>query len=243
MARTAGEHLPAAIAEGGLLWVVTVVALDLLGHPGKTPLATSLALLTLVPIVANRKIARTFSEEELFSPTLFARYLDRADAAREYRVLGESLYPRRTIRIGYAGWDAEYTDAGRRLWIHQTPALWGRGMVFNVDFDAGDLSRVERLRKLSDNFSGHTNSALIFGSLSLRWGVRFRDQNPPAGFQSFRSDSRQAWDENREALPHVRLAEAWTEETSALAAGNAIQGLRPREIVVETGTRRRGRRP
>ena len=165
MARTAAELLPAAIAEGGLLWVITVVALDLLGRPGKAHLATSLALLTFVPIVANRKIARTFSEEELFSPTLFARYLDRADPAREYRVLGESLYPLRTTRIGYAGWDDEYTDTGRRLWIHQTPALWGRGMVFNVDFDAGDLISVRV-----------TPSAINPIARALRWTAQFSAQ-------------------------------------------------------------------
>jgi hypothetical protein len=239
MVEAAALRIPGALAEGGLFWIATVVALDLLARGRKLLVAASLVLLTLVPIAANRKIARTLPEQEMFAPTQFVRYLRRADPRSDYRALGEGFYPERTNRMGFAGWSDEYTDAGRRLWFHHTPALWSRGVVFNFDFDAGDFSRLEALRKMVSFAAGYEDSPPLFQGLSLRWGIRFRDQPPLPGYVPFAGDSLQLWDRLPGALPSVRLVERWTEETSSLAALQAIPRLVPGEVVLETGVRSR----
>ena len=241
MTARAGRFLPGALAEGGLYWMATVVALILLRRKGRAAVAGSLALLTFVPIVANRKIARTLTEQEMFSPTPFARAITRRDPERAYRTLGESLYREERLKIVFASREDEFTDAGRRFLIYHTSVFWGLGMVFNFDFDVGDLSRMESLRRFSVIAAGFNDSAKLFASVSLRYGIRFKDQKAVPGFQTFGGDDYQYWDENKDALPHIRLAERWTEEASALDALNTLPRLALSEIVVETGSRRKGR--
>jgi hypothetical protein len=238
MVEAAALRIPGALAEGGLFWIATVVALDLLARGRNLHVAASLALLTLVPIAANRKIARTLPEQEMFAPTQFVRYLRRADPDNSYRVVGEGFYPTRTAGLQLAGWSDEYMDAGRRLWFHHTPALWNRGVVFNFDFDAGDFSRMEALRKMASFAAGYEDTRL-FQSLSLRWGIRFRNQPPLPGYVPFAGDALQLWDRLPGALPSVRLVERWTEETSSLPALKSIPKLGPGEVVLETGVRSR----
>lgn len=239
-AEAAARTLPDALAEAGILWVATVIAIELVSRGARAPLAAGLALLALVPILANRKIARTLTELEVFGPTTFARFLNRADPRGEYRTLGESMYREQRIALGYAGYDDEFLDVSRRLWIHQVPVLWGRGTVLNVDFDVGDFSRVESLRRFSVLAAGYADSAPFFESLSLRWGIRFRDQAPLPGFRPFAGDYLQLWDVNPRALPHVRLVEKWREETTPVASVAALPNVVRGEIVVESGVKRTG---
>jgi hypothetical protein len=137
--------------------------------------------------------------------------------------------------------DDEYSDRARRLWVHFTPVLWRRGMVFNMDFDVGDFSRVESLRKLSAIAAGFTDSERLFGSLALRWAIRFRDQQPLPGYRLSGRALLQEWDELPSALPAIRLVEAWREESSALDALNTLPRLNASEVVLETGRRASGR--
>ncbi|HZI66143.1 MAG TPA: hypothetical protein VFF17_06210, partial [Thermoanaerobaculia bacterium] len=239
-AEAAGRLLPEAFAEAGLLWVATVIAIDLLSKPSRRTLATAFALLAVVPILANRKIARTLTEQEMFAPTPFARHLQRADPRGEYRTLGESIYREQRFAPGYVGYDDEYLDAGRRLWLDQASVLWNRGTVLNIDFDVGDFSRVESLRRFSVLAAGYRDSAPLFGSLSLKWGIRFRDQAPLPGYRPFAGDYLQLWDVHPGALPHVRLVERWREETGPIESVAALPAAEAGEIVVETGSRRRG---
>ena len=241
MTARAGRYLPGALAEGGLYWAATVVALLLLRRQGRTAVAASLALLTLVPVAANRKIARTLTEQELFSPTPFARAVLRRDPDHAFRTLGETLYREERLKIVFPSRDDEYTDAGRRFLIYHTSVFWDLGTVFNFDFDVGDLSRMESLRRFSVIAAGFNDSAKLFASVSLKYGIRFKDQKAIPGFRPFGEDDYQYWDEHKDALPHIRLAESWTEEPSALDALNAIPRLALSEIVVETGSRRKGR--
>jgi hypothetical protein len=240
-AEAAARQMPKAAAEGGLLWIATVIALDRLRRPRRADLVAGLALLTLVPIEANRKIARTLPEHEVFAPTRFARYIDREDPQHLYRTVGVSLY-QPVLRGTYVpSPDDEYTDRARRLWVHFTPVLWRRGMVFNTDFDVGDFSRVESLRKLSVIAAGFTDSERLFGSLALRWAIRVRDQSPLPGYRPFGGDLLQEWDELPSALPAIRLAEGWRESSSGLDALNTLPRLAASEVVVETGRRASGR--
>jgi hypothetical protein len=240
-AEAAAAQMPKAAAEGGLLWIATVVALDRLRRPRSADAVAAMVLLTLVPIEANRKIARSLREQEVFAPTRFARYLDREDPRHLYRAIGVSLYRGGRSSTVLPSPDDEYTDRARRAWVHYTPALWGRGMVFNSDFDVGDFSRVESLRKLSTVAANFTDSERLFGSLALRWAIRFRDQDPLPGFHPVAGDLLQEWEELPSALPAIRLAEGWREENSALDALNALPRLGASEIVLETGRRGAGR--
>ena len=48
-----------------------------------------------------------------------------------------------------AATDTGQIEFSRRNWNQYTAALWRRGAVFNEDFDAGDLSRMQSLRRVS----------------------------------------------------------------------------------------------
>jgi hypothetical protein len=99
----------------------------------------------------------------------------------------------------------------------------------------GDFSRFESLRQVSNLAALRTDSAPFFGSLSLRYGVRFRDQNPIAGFRPFRGDALRAFDENPAARPPIRLLESWREEAGPVQALAALPHLSPEQVVIETG--------
>jgi hypothetical protein len=108
--------------------------------------------------------------------------------------------------------------------------------VFNGDFDNGDLSRIESVRKLSGMAERFPDAGAFFGSLGLRWGIRYRDQVPPvAGFSRIRDQGSDAWDENPSALPDIRLVTGWREEPEVLAALRDVSALARGSIVVETG--------
>ena len=239
-ATIASQRLPGALAEAGLLWVATLVAIDRLRVSSRAALATSLALLTIAPIAANRKIARTLTETEIFSPTPFARRIARIDPTGAFRTLGESLYsaPSELDRV-YP--DDAFGESPRRTWVQHAQALWGRGSVFNNDFDVGDFSRMQALRRLSVAAAAYQDSQTFFGSFALRWGVRFRDQRPLAGYRRFGGDCRQEYDELPEALPDIRLLRSWIEEPGVLDALTQVPRLQPGQGVLETGRRAGGK--
>jgi len=236
----AARVLPEALAEGGLLWMATVIALDLLGRRGRRPLGISLALLTLVPILANRRIGQTFREEALFAPTPFERFIRRADPNGAFRTLGEPHYRAASaLEMEQGGTDQANLEYCRRNWTQYMHSLWRRGTVFNDDFDNGDLSRLESLRRISVVASSYMDAQAFFGALALRWGIRFRDQLPLAGFHRVRGDALMDWDEHERAYPDIRLLTSWREETG-LPVLNAINQLTAGQIVIESGDRRLG---
>jgi hypothetical protein len=238
LAGVAARELPPALAEAGLLWMATVVALEALRGGARRGLLFSLAILTLVPIAANRKIARTFPEDVLLAPTPFARLLQHADPGGNFRSIGESAYrPSSRLEEVQSGSDPARIEFSRRNWDLFTHALWGRGTVFNMDFDAGDLSRLESLRRLSFRAANSPDSADFFGSLALRWGIRYRDQPPLPGYHRFRGEGITDWDEHERAYPDIRLLEKWREETGAIPALNILPHLTAGEIVIESGSR------
>jgi hypothetical protein len=197
--------------------------------------------LTLVPILANRKIARSFREEEVFAPTAFARYQTKNDPRGFYRALDETLY-RHPSDVALHQFEATLSDIEftRRTWYDQSPVLFGRGTVFNEDFDAGDLSRIESVRRLSSLASEFRDADAFFGTFALKWGIRYRDQEPLPGYRSIGGDALQSWDEHPGAEPDIRFAERWVEAPSALEGLRLVPTLAPGEILVETGAARRG---
>lgn len=241
MAAIAGRQLSLALAEGGLLWMATVVALSMLRRPQEVSFGIALLLLTAVPIAANRKIARTFRQDEVFSPTPFARFVAKADPSGSFRTLGESTYlPRSVVETARSAPDVDQQKAPARNWNKYTQALWERGTVFNIDFDVGDLARLESLRRISGFAAAHEHSDAFFGSLALRFGIRYRDQNPLSGYRRIGGDRVQDWDEHRAALADIRLVQRWRETPGGVPALNEIARLEQGEILVETGTTRRG---
>ncbi len=236
----AAASLPRALSEAGLFWMATVVALDALRN--RKGQAAALILLTAVPILANRRIARSFREDEVFGPTAFARYVAKQDPSGAYRTLGESfLLPQSERALAQAGVTLSESEFSRRAWYQQTPVFWNRGTVLNEDFDAGDLSRVESLRKVAGMATGYRDSAGFFRALALRFGIRFRDQEPIAGYREVGGDALQAWDENGGAFPDVRLLESWREAASPVEALETIPRLTEGELVLESGRSAPGR--
>ena len=234
----AARSLAFALAEAGLSWMATVVALDLLGAARRRRGAALAAviLLTAVPIAANRKIARTFPEADVFGPTAFARYVAKQDPEGAYRTLGESFFqglsPMELEQNSGVLTDSEFS---RRAWYQHTPVLWNRGMVFNEDFDVGDLSRVESLRKISGMAIGYRDSASFFGTVALRFGIRYRDHEAVAGYRPIGGDALQIWDEHVRPFRDIRLLERWKDVPGSLEALKTLASLGEGEVVIEGG--------
>lgn len=234
----AARSLPFALAEAGLYWMVTVVALDVLGASRRRRGATLAAviLLTAVPITANRKIAKTFRERDVFGPTAFARYVARQDPEGAYRTLGESFFQGLSrLELEQSGAALSDSEFSRRAWYQHTPVLWSRGTVFNEDFDVGDLSRVESLRKIAGLATGYRDSANFFGTVALRFGIRYRDHEALAGYRPIGGDALQIWDEHERPFPDVRLLERWREVPGSLEALKSLSSLSEGEVVIESG--------
>jgi hypothetical protein len=244
MAAIAGRQFSRALAEGGLLWILTVVALSMLRRPRKVPFRVALLLLTAVPIAANRRIAPAFGQDDVFGPSPFARFLSKTDPPGRYRTLGESSYlPPSKIAYAVNLTEVDQQKSAARDWNKYTQALWNRGTVLNVDFDRGDLSRLESLRRFLPRIAGSRNSNAFLGSLALRFGIRYRDQSPLDGYRRVGGDRLQSWDEYSAALPDIRLIERWRETPGGMTVLNEIGQLEPGEILVETGQNRRGTVP
>ncbi|HEY4230551.1 MAG TPA: hypothetical protein VGO79_10285, partial [Thermoanaerobaculia bacterium] len=233
----AARELPLALAEGASLWIATAVGLDWTRSRRVLSAWAGLALLTLVPIAATRRIGWTFRQEEVFAPPPAVRWMAKLDPENRYRTLGEMAYrPPQALETAESGYDLGYLEIVRRNFDTHAMVLWGRGAVLNADFDNGDLSRVESVRMLSGMEDRFRDLGALFGSLALRFGVRYRDQLPPvAGFAPVRTVGNDAWDENPAALPDIRLATEWREEPDALSALRDLQNLGPGAIVVESG--------
>jgi hypothetical protein len=240
----AARTVPAALVEGAWLWVLTAVGLELARGRGLALLA-GLVLLTAVPVAATRRIGWTFREEEVFAPPVFARFQQKRDPGGRYRALGEMAYRESgPLEAAESGNDLGFLEIVRRNFDSHSQVLWGRGAVLNADFDNGDFSRVESVRRLSGTTEKFRNGGGTFlGSLALRWGVRYRDQAAMPGYAPVGGHGPDAWDENPEALPDIRLATAWREEPDVLSALRDLGPLEPGEIVLETGRSARGQAP
>jgi hypothetical protein len=236
----AADQVPRALAEAAFLWAMTLVAIDLLARDRPQSRFVALLLLTVVPIAANRKIARTLSEDEVFSPTPFARVLSKRDPGGAFRTIGEAYFV-----PGDPGAPSDPVDASaessRRSWIDFMQSLWGRGTVFNKDFDVGDFSRLNGLRKLAIIAARYNDSAKFFGSFALRFGVRYRGQKPLPGYQRFGGNLREDWDVLDLAEPDIRFARSWAETDSGMTAVSILPRLGPGGVVLETGRSFAGR--
>jgi hypothetical protein len=239
-AKRAVRVLPSALVEAGLLWMATVVALDLLRKGSRGGFAAGLAILTAVPILGVSKIAQTYDRDYLIGPTPLVFFTRRMDPEGQYRVLGEASYrPASALEEFQGTTDFGQFELFRRNWQYFMHELWRRGTVLNYDFDDGNLSRTESLRRISF-VEGYSDSPAFFGSLSLRWGIRFRDQEPLAGYHPVYGNMIQIVDEIDKAYPDIRLVEKWREQWSATEALSLLGNLKDGEIVVESGKRGEG---
>ena len=234
----AGRQVATALAEGGIFWAATWIALELLRGPGRARAAAAVAILTAIPIAANRRIAHAESEASVLAPTAFARAVARRDPTGQFRTVDETVFrpPSPMMIQGPAG-DPYLTESLRQNWSLATQGLWGRAAVLNLDPDRGDFSRLDSLRRVSGLAVAAPEGAGLFSSVALRFGIRWPDQSPLPGFREFGHEATRVWDENTGALPDVRLLESWREEEGAVPALRALPQLAPGEIVLETGRR------
>jgi hypothetical protein len=237
----AGEDLTRAFAEGGLLWIATVVALHLAQGRSRLLLTCGLALLTLVPAAATLRIAKTFPEERVLAPTPFDNFLRRVDPDASFRTVGAVAYEKPSVlELETWGTDPWYLDYAVRDWTQYTHALWGRGTVLQEDYDRGDLSRLDSLRGISYSAAKYKDSGPFFGAIALRWAIRFRDQPSLGGYRPIRNVGIQVWDEHEHAFPDVRLLERWMEVPNSLRAAAVLPRLMDGEVVLETDLGRAG---
>jgi hypothetical protein len=234
----AAAEIPRSLVEAALLWMVTVAAVELLREPGRARRSAGVALLTFVPIFATRKIPELAQPDDAFAPTAFARMQQKKDPEGSFRALGESIY--RPLPPGLTEPGLGWAPSPARSWIEHSQALWGRGTVFNDDFDSGDLFRMEQLRVLSARAATYRDSGDFFGSVALRWGVRFRGQDSVAGYHAIGADGMCEWDEHEHAFHAIRLLEEWREEPTTSEALRAIPSLPAGSVVLETGKRSPG---
>lgn len=243
--RTAGREIPGALAEGGLLWMATVVALE--GARGTTRLVRDAALLMLclVPVAATVRTAEISNTDDALAPTAVARLVRKADPSGSFRVLGEAVYVAPDVPSTMdlrQRTELYVSEIPRRGWFMYGQTLWGVGTVFNGDFDTGDLARMEGLRKLSAFAAGYRDSTPFFGNVSLKWAVR-PPERPPAGPYSLaRVTGGDALDEipAAQVYPDIRLATSWLEAPSSLAALGLVSKVGPGELLLETGRSGRG---
>jgi hypothetical protein len=232
----AGRELALGLTEGGLLWMATLLALEALRVLPRAGPAICLAVVTLVPLAANRKIAPVFSQNAILGKTPFARFLERTDPDGAFRTMGAANYRRYSLlEKTHVSNDLAGLEYSRRNWDHYTPALWNRGMVFNGDFDAGDFSRLQSLRSLSIMAASFRDSQAFFGALALRWEVRFRDQEPLSGYHVVRAEGLMDWDEHESPYPDIRLLTTWREEAAGISALKTMRVLTTGQVVVESG--------
>ena len=225
--------LPAALAEAGLLWAVTLLGIDLLRGGPRARAAAGLALLTLVPVAANRRIARCETQEDALAPTPFARWVARRDPEGVFRSISYDLD--RTLEPPLVRGEIDQTVYYRRNWTWYTPALWGRGSVFNGDPDHGNLSRAEIARRLAGLASRFRDAGAFFGSVSLRFAERQRARAAMPGFHRAGGDGVEDWDEHERPFPDVRLLERWRETSDPKEALSAVPRLDHGEVAIESG--------
>ncbi|HEX7253445.1 MAG TPA: hypothetical protein VF376_11230, partial [Thermoanaerobaculia bacterium] len=235
LASLAVTEVPASLAEAGLLWAGTACGVALMASRGRSSLALGVVLLTILPIAATRRIAASY-EEQILAPSPFARRIWKLDPEGRYRTLGESLFtgPPHTAPV-------RQIEVRAREWASNTQALWGRGTVLNGDFDGGDLSRLDALRRLAFVAAQNPDGTAFFAGLALRWGIRYREQIALPGYQRIAGDGMQDWDEQAGAYPDVRLLERWTEENDLRKIAPGILSQPSGEVVLETGLARSGK--
>jgi hypothetical protein len=232
-APVAAQMVPGALAEAGLLWMATVVALDGARSSRRGIVLASVGLLALVPISATRRIGETWHPAAVFAPTEFARYVRARDPRHERRVLGETIYHELDV-AKRPTYDADIVDRPRRDWVAHTQALWKIGTVLNGDFDAGDFARIESLRRISGFASGYPESVPFYANLGLRWGIRYAADTPVSAYRPFTFRGAQAWDRIDGALADVRLATRWTEQPGALSALALLPKMATGDLLLET---------
>lgn len=236
-----GRRLAVGLAEGGLLFVATLLAVEALRSRRRAGDLVAAALLTADLLAANRRIAPSFPEPAVFGPTPFARIVSKADPNGMFRTMGVYGYrPASEIERANTSNDPGKLEYNRRGWSDYTPVLWGRGLVFNWDFDAGDFSRLNSLRRLSLAAAARPDAGAFFGAFALRWSVHFRDQDALPGYHRIAGNPLTDLDEHEMAFPDVRLLTGWREEPGAIEAFNALLALPPGEVAVETGASQEG---
>jgi hypothetical protein len=235
-------QLPPVLAESGWIWAATSGAVWLLGRGDSASRTSAAVILAVLPLAATRRVALTDRDDTIYPPTGFARSLQRRDPDARYRAVDASRYRAPSPLEHFAdGASPEGTVYFRRSWYFQTPVLWSRGTVFNSDLDVGDFSRTESLRRVSAFAAADSSGNALFASTSLRYAVRYRDQDPLPGFARFGGDALQDWDENEGALPDLRRVGAWREAPDAVTALRVLPALSAAEVVLETGRSASGR--
>ena len=202
----------------------------------------ALAILTAVPIAANRRIAPAEHEAGVFPPSLFARAVARRDPAGAYRTIDEAAYrPASALQLEGNRASPWGTALTRRRWGYHAQSLWGRGTVFNVDVDRGDLSRLDSLRSVSLFAASQPDGAPFFSALSLRFGDPLPGPGAAAGLPPLRRRRRSRTGTRTRTRARTSGCSSAGARSPARSPRSArCPGLDAGEVVLETGRRASG---
>ena len=238
LAQRAARELASALCEGGLLWMATVVALELWPREANLRAVLALAVLTAVPIVGHAEDrgdllggrgSRTdcVCPRASTAPTLPGSFGSserrRTERTRSSRSsISHPILRRATPRAGAGANTRELSgDAAPSSISTSTPEIFPGWKVSGT-------SPPSRLRTRTPRHSSRL-SACASGS-GTGTGTRFRvSGDADLGIE--------VWDENPAALPTIRLATSWHEVVSPVEALRLVPG-RPRRDRDRVGRRR-----
>ena len=238
-ARRGQPSLPRALAEAGLLWMATVVAL---GSARRGPGAGARRGGRAADARPDRgqpqdRDGRSARRRSSARPPLRGSSREQ-DPAGEYRTLGESLFrgPRRSSPPQDS---ALRLDSGfsRRLVVAATRRSSGAAARCSTRTSTPAICRASRACARSRDSPPVSDAAAFFGNLALRWGMRFRGPGCRSpGYQPIRRRRPAGLGRARARVSRHPAARGWREARRvAVAALHAIPQLRRGEVVVESG--------
>ena len=225
----AQASLPLALAEAGLLWMAT-------RRRARSRSAAPAAERRRRAAAADRRPDRGQPPDRpvlsrgrgLRADGVRAAHRAKKDPGGRVPDAGRGVLPGDLAALGgRRGLDARCTRtraAGRGR--SYTPVLWGRGTVINEDFDAGDLSRVESLRRVSGFATGFQRLGGVLRQPRAAAGASVtRTSGPIAGYRRFGGDAPPGLGRARARLSRHPAARAL--ERGAGRGGGAPGGAAP----------------
>ena len=183
--RRAEASLSPRLAEAGLLWMVTVVAVGRLWRGNEASAGRRARPPDGRPDRGQPQDRASFREEEVLGPDGLRPVLPRSDPEGELPDArrGPASRPPSALAARVERRDACSTRISAAARGPSTRRYSGTGAPWSTRTSTSATSRASRAcGKVAGLASGFTDSGALFGSLALRWGIRFADQGPIAGY-------------------------------------------------------------
>ena len=186
--RSRPARCPPRWRSAGLLWAATAIAADLAAGRGRAAEMVPLDSVDGGPARSptGRSRRRRMKERSIRRRRSRGRSLAAIPPAASGPSTRRSIGRVSPLLAASMRADPAGSEVYRQSWYYFTQTIWKRGTVLNIDLDAGDLSRIESLRRLAVVAASQTDSGPFFSTLSMRYAIRFRDQDADRGVPAFR---------------------------------------------------------